>query len=435
MTGTGSGSDEDASRSGRGSERSRRAVVQTASLVGVLLVVVVLLKVLADLAPSSPAPATASAPTSPSMSPSTSPSASGSVSAPLAPTPTVVTPSVVTTPTPTVVVRPRPEVPRLAEVDRRQKLLGRERLSAAERLDVDFVVGAYNVLGASHTQGKKGRKGYADADRRMPAQLRLLDAHGITVAGVQEFQRGQAQHFQALGGGRWEQYPGPGAGPAVENSVVWREDIWDFVEGRLTPVPYFGGVPRDMPTVLLQHRASGRSVWFGSFHNPADVHGRAGHLRARAVDIEVSLANELRQPDTDDEALAQKASTDRARSSRAEPVRTSTRTPVVFTGDMNDREAFICPFSRGTGMHSPDGAGQANGDCRTVERMSVDWIVGTQDIEFSDYRQDWSSKDRRLSDHPVIAARATLTGRGQERGCVDARSRAGTFRYCPVLTD
>jgi hypothetical protein len=31
-------------------------------------------------------------------------------------------------------------------------------------------------------------------------------------------------------------------------------------------------------------------------------------------------------------------------------------TPVLFTGDMNDRREFACPLTAQSGMHSADGA-------------------------------------------------------------------------------
>lgn len=304
------------------------------------------------------------------------------------------------TPTPTRALGP----PGLKVLDRRFREQNMVRVDKKALQPFDFRVASFNVLGASHTQGKGARKGYAGFASRTPGAVALIEAHRASVVGLQEFQHPQARQLAALRGSSWGVYPGLQLGEALsQNSIAWRTDTWTLVEGRTIGIPYFGGRPVQMPYVLLRHRDSGRGVWFGNFHNPADIGGNHAGWRAAAVRIEADLANRLEADGT----------------------------PVVMTGDFNDRAEFACPFSARSGMHSPDGAATVNGACRTPSRMSVDWIFGSATLQWSDYVQDWSSRDRRLSDHPIIVGTATVPSVHDASKCQRAKARAGMQIYCP----
>ena len=114
---------------------------------------------------------------------------------------------------------------------------------------------------------------------------------------------------------------------SLANSIVWRSDVWQFVSGHTIDIPYFGGKPKPMPYILLRHVGTGREVWFANFHNPASVRGPAAHWRREAVSRESALANSL----------------------------ASNGTPVIMTGDMNDRAEFFCPMTARTQMHAANG--------------------------------------------------------------------------------
>lgn len=347
--------------------------------------------------PTAEPPTRASAPVTTHPSASTTPRSVPAIAPPM-PQPLVVP----ATPYPAPPPPPKPKPLTLAAMDARMTKQGYTRVPESQVEAATFGVGAYNVLGASHTTGKKARKGYARAEARLPGALDLVDRHGITVAGLQEFQPPQVHQFLAMRGPVWDVYPRPEA--RSDNAIIWRKDIWSLQETRMTPIPYFGGRPVGMPVVLLQHRVSGRQVWFGSYHNPANIGGDHTRWRREATFTEARLAQEL----------------------------SADGTPVVMTGDFNDRADFACPFSAESGMESADGARTRNGRCELPGQMSVDWIFGTTDISFSGYQADWSSQHRRLSDHPLIASTADLAAVSEREDCKQRKTRAGVQYYCPT---
>ena len=84
-------------------------------------------------------------------------------------------------------------------------------------------------------------------------------------------------------------------------------------------IPYFDGHTRPMPLVLLRERATGMLAYFANYHNPATnpKHGNQDKWRTRAMNVEIALQKELY-----DRGI-----------------------PRFVTGDMNDRDAFFCPFA------------------------------------------------------------------------------------------
>jgi len=240
-----------------------------------------------------------------------------------------------------------------------------------------FNVSSFNVLGAGHTAG---RGGMAPGAARMHAAVGLLTGNNVSVAGLQEFQEPQYHTFMALVGGTYGVYPGLSLGvQPVQNSIIWKQADWSLVEAHTLSIPYFHGNHVPMPYVLLRNRHSGREIWFYNSHNPADAQGPAGHWRAIATSMEVNLARSL----------------------------TSGGTPMIVTGDMNDRAPFACPFASGTGMHSADGA-YYSGGCRLPRHTNVDWIFGSSSLDFSSFVTDRSSQSRRISDHPMVRSAVTV---------------------------
>jgi len=248
---------------------------------------------------------------------------------------------------------------------------------SAKGLPTAFTVSSFNVLGAGHTAGKGG---LADGAARMHAAVGLLLGHDVSVAGLQEFQEPQYHTFEALAGGTYDAYPGLSLGvQPVQNSIIWKQADWSLVEAHTLSVPYFHGNHVPMPYVLLRNLHSGREVWFYNSHNPADAHGPAAHWRAVATSLEASLARSL----------------------------TADGTPMIVTGDMNDREPFACPFASGTGMHSADGA-YYSGGCHMPQHPNVDWIFGSSGLDFFSFVTDRSSQTRRISDHPMVRSQVVV---------------------------
>ncbi|WP_193606884.1 endonuclease/exonuclease/phosphatase family protein [Nocardioides lijunqiniae] len=300
---------------------------------------------------------------------------------------------------------PGTKAPSVEQLDTVMGSRGFERVAAGRGKGPSFIVASFNVLGATHTRGPDRRKGYATAERRLPAQLDLLAAKDVSVAGLQEFQYPQVAQLRSRAGDTWSIYPGTQLGDWLsDNSIIWRTAQWTAVQTRTVEVPYFGNRMTPMPYVLLEHVASGRRVWFANFHNPADVAGDVRRLRARATRIESRLAARLGADGT----------------------------PVIVTGDMNDREEFACPFARATGMRSSDGVVNDASGCVLPRRMEIDWIFGTRNLTFSHHVADRSTQDRKLSDHPLVSAKAVLPSGEDRPGCRSRMSRGGVVRYCPA---
>jgi hypothetical protein len=259
-----------------------------------------------------------------------------------------------------------------------------------------FNVSSFNVLGAGHTASPGG---IGPGVARMHSAVGLLLSNDVSVAGLQEFQEPQYRTFESLVGGTYDAYPGLSLGvQPVQNSIVWKQADWSLVEAHTISIPYFHGNRVPMPYVLLRNRHSGRAVWFYNSHNPADAYGPAGHWRAVATSMEANLARGL----------------------------TADGTPMIVTGDMNDRAPFACPFASGTGMHSADGAYYAGG-CHLPRRTNVDWIFGSAGLDFSSFVTDFSTQTRRISDHPMVRSAVTLGAVADPR----CRRAFGFGWFCP----
>jgi hypothetical protein len=189
----------------------------------------------------------------------------------------------------------------------------------------------------------------------------------------------QGAVFDQLATG-WQAWPGAGRLGAV-NSLVWRTDVWQPVETHTADIPYFRGADVPMPYVLLRHATTGQQVWFANFHNPADAHGAAQRWRDEAVRREVALVNRLHADGT----------------------------PVVVTGDFNDRDGFFCPLASGTGVTSADGSRVTGSGCEVAPQAGVDWVVGTaDDVDFTDFHRLRGGLVARTSDHPFVWSQATV---------------------------
>ncbi len=248
--------------------------------------------------------------------------------------------------------------------------------------ETTFRVGTFNVLGSSHTARIGGNKrGYASGPTRMGMAFSLINQADLDVIGFQEFEEAQYARFRSLAGSRWDIYPGASLDRgSIRDSIAWRTDVWDLVEANSIAIPYFGGDMIRRPVIKLENKASGRQVWFFNTHNPASTsnHGNNAHWRGVAVGIEVRLANELGADGT----------------------------PVVFTGDYNDRAEVFCPIVGGTDMVAANGGGYGSG-CDTPDRMDVDWIFGSG-MEFSGFVSASRGIVGRVSDHPFVYAEAYI---------------------------
>ena len=106
--------------------------------------------------------------------------------------------------------------------------------------------------------------------------------------------------------------------------------------------------------------------------------GQQRPWRAAAISIELQLANELG----------------------------SDGTPVVFTGDYNDRAEAFCPIVGGTALQAANGGSYVSG-CDTPDHMDVDWIFGS-DIQWDSFASVSQGVVGRVSDHPFVYAEAYI---------------------------
>ena len=257
-----------------------------------------------------------------------------------------------------------------------------------------IVVASFNTLGATHT--RSGSK-YPTADVRTPQQVSLLDSYGVDVVGLQEFQASQRAIFMAVSAGRYGIFPRdedlvapngpfndatPGVVNPTENSIIWNNATMEFVSGTYMDIPYFNGwnPPRKMPVVELRERATGRTAWFINVHNAASGvgWGNMDANRAQAIAIEKAKVVELR----------------------------ATGRPVFLTGDFNDRKPAFCGLTTGKLMITPDSIPSYG--CAPPPSLGIDWIFTAGQARFTRYARDWRPKDLKLTDHPIVWARAHI---------------------------
>lgn len=241
-----------------------------------------------------------------------------------------------------------------------------------------FRLASFNVLGSSHTAGSRKR---ASGVSRMSAATRYILDRDISLVGFQEMQGDQRARFLSETNGNWGLLPGgsrrSGDG---DNSIGWNKSVWSLVKADSTPIPYFHGRDRNIPVLLLKHKQSGISIYITNFHNPADVRGNQQRWRNVATQRQITLFRALGR----------------------------TGLPILVTGDMNERTEWACPILTGADMRAAIG-GHGRDGCSVVRNPFVDWIVGSYDLEFSDYVADNNVKS--ITDHPVIISDVTVDSR------------------------
>lgn len=227
-------------------------------------------------------------------------------------------------------------------------------------------VASFNVLGASHTAAGGNKPGWAAGVARVPEMIRELKSSGVEIAGLQEFQPSQQQAFTAANTG----YELHGE---RDNVIAWKSDRYRKVGATSITIPYFGGSPRKMPAVQLEDRTTGTRVWVLNVHNPADTKAHRGNEgnRREAERRERAFVEQLRQ----------------------------TGVPVLVVGDFNDNQQSIDAMTAGglTSVARPQQ--NANG---------IDWVFGSQGVDFANTTRDFGPREDRTSDHPIVTTTATF---------------------------
>ena len=257
---------------------------------------------------------------------------------------------------------------------------------APERLELSVLeatemsrVATFNILGWSHTVPGGDRPGYASGEQRAAWVMKILGKKDLDVVGFQELQTQQFKVMRNIAGDTWEFYPGDQSTAfAMHNSLGWRTDKWQAVEKYLLPIPYFRGKMVPMPYVLLRHVETGRLVWFANFHNPADTKYRPSQekWRDQAMALQIALANRLWESGL----------------------------PLIITGDMNEKAEYFCGMTTLAPMRSASGGSWGDDACAPPPDLRIDWIFGSNFVEFSGYRVARAKLIRKTSDHPLIYA-------------------------------
>ena len=234
-----------------------------------------------------------------------------------------------------------------------------------------FRIASLNILGSNHKGNGLGRASQ---------EATLLKNRGVDIVGMQEVQRDQRRVFlnQMPAYTMWPQDAVGRQG--YRKQILWRSDRFEMLDGGSVNAP-FTGMSVPVPYVLLRDRASGAEFWVVDSHNSPQ--GRQGE-RNVATGIQVDLINRLN--DTH---------------------------PVLLVGDMNEHETWFCRFASQVPAWSANG-GYYSGGCHPPGRpLRLDWIVGSatgdNDVDFSGYAQDGTTKATGMSDHFLVYATAKVS--------------------------
>lgn len=264
-----------------------------------------------------------------------------------------------------------------------QSSLAAQAQSLAAQQPTTFRVATLNVLGSSHTSARGDEAARPSGIWRMSRAVSVLDEHGVQVVGLQEFETVQAQTFHRQTGGAWQIYPDlPGD---TRDAIAWRTDTFEAVQEQVVKIPYFNGSMVDMPVVLLREKRTGKEFYFFNVHNSADTykyHHQQGN-RTTAMAREVALIKQMH----------------------------GYKIPVIFTGDLNERDDAYCYFTAQAPLHAAYGGTSTAAGCVAPSiggSVPIDWIFGTPDVTFSDPVMDHSDLVRAATDHPFYTATVTL---------------------------
>ncbi len=237
--------------------------------------------------------------------------------------------------------------------------------------EADTVIATFNVLGNSHTRPDGKLPELADGRVRVRTALKLLGDAQVSVVGLQELQRPQAQAFRWVADD-WELFHSL---EDTENAIAWKPAIWKQLETRTVGVPYFNGRQRRAPVVKLRHLKTGQAVWFINVHNPANTpqFPEQEEHRAAAIKVEADLVERLAD---------RKAS-------------------VVLMGDLNLKAEAFCFFTKSGTLAAATGE-QREKPCQDPAYDGIDWIFGTKDLTFGNWTVRRDDAVKNATDHPLV---------------------------------
>ena len=240
-----------------------------------------------------------------------------------------------------------------------------------------FRVATFNLLGASHTSKGGNKPKYRSGESRTVGAIEALNANGISIAALQEFEITQKSAMRR-NTSAWAFYSS--GSEKARDAVAWRTDVFELVESGAGTIPYFRGNPVPLPWVLLRHRETGREIYAISLHNPVSNAKRGNNQKWRNVATakEAALVNQF----------------------------AATGRPVLLMGDFNEKAEAFCQVTRQAPVVAANG-GTAS-PCSPPAKAGIDWIFGTyHTLDFSSYARIDAVRARGISDHPLIAATVT----------------------------
>ena len=248
--------------------------------------------------------------------------------------------------------------------------------AAAAARKIRFRTASFNILGSHHTAGPGG---FGNGNKRTRLAAKFLRAERISVLGLSEAERAQMRILTRRGGFR--SYPKWQKSTDIQTaqSVAWKPEVWKRVRAGRFVIPFNYGNSREQPMVLLRHRSSGKKIWVVSVHLQSGSSGTA--VRERKI----GMRRMIRQV----KKLA------------------ATGTPVLLSGDMNDRKRVFCQVLGKTSLKSASGGSVRGRGCRPPAGARIDWIFGSRRLGFADFRYADNRRINRITDHTVPVATVT----------------------------
>ncbi|WP_232679427.1 peptidoglycan DD-metalloendopeptidase family protein [Nocardioides sp. R-C-SC26] len=242
-----------------------------------------------------------------------------------------------------------------------------------------FRVASYNVLGHHLTVPGGSKRGWAPGTTRVANGLARLEAAGVSIVVLNEFESPQAS--VVLADGDWGLHRATPNnvfrdGNSNGNAVAWRVDTWKLIASDEFTVPW--STRLHMPVVYLQHLTTGAIVGVIGIHNPAST-ARAGNQQgarelARGIELDWIAQHLDTYPDI----------------------------PVILAGDFNERDTAFCGLTAG-GLLASSAGGSVGPACSVPRHGPVDWIFGTLGVQFLSQYIDRGFLGS-ISDHPLVSA-------------------------------
>lgn len=268
--------------------------------------------------------------------------------------------------------------------------------------ETSFGIWSFNVLGSLHTRG--GKDGYAPGPRRARWALDLMNTSRgpegrVDIVGAQEVENDQIAALTGPGSG-WDSYPRP-AGHFQSQAVLWRTAVFEMVTATSFEIPFLDW-QRPQQVVLLRHRETGRLVWVVNNHL-APKRGRDSNFQDQRDIGTAALLDQVQRlrnnpvtapPDT------------QGSDGTTTVLAPAGDTPVLVTGDMNQKDRTACPLV-GVGFIPAQGGGWFDDGCR-LGHTRIDQVLGADGTTFTHTWYDRSRAVARITDHHITRTRVTL---------------------------